>query len=286
MLGRGVYKNTPNHEVPLRVAAFTTLLFANILSALAGASASEANRACALLPTSFYSETEKVEIRDWCALPMRTRNQLPSHYWFRQKDYQLFLRAQPLAPQAAASEYWQDQKVSALLNQRRACQFYSMISPSVQSGRVVSDTRLRIVMDAEDMLAHCEQLADLMVQGIEPRCSVIELAGHATQPVGLDTVLSFSYPSRSLTTAIGRCLRKVSDQNAGLVTSTCGGERDADGFLHFWRGKQREQQNLSDILGMPILSGIGPVRFASRYGPNGVEAIGGWALTYPRKQLR
>lgn len=131
------------------------------------------------------------------------------------------------------------------------------------------------------MLDQCEQIGSLIESGLEEPCSVIELAGHSTQAVGLDTVLGSEYPSQTLIKTIGECLRRISNEGVEVVTSTCGGERDSDGILHYWPRKDQAQQILSNVLKMPIISGIGPVRFASRFGPNGVEAVEGWTVSYP-----
>lgn len=265
--------------------AIVFLALSLFLSLRASAAKSEARRACSLLRTSFYSDAEKEDIQSWCALPARTRNLLAPQYWFRHAEYQIYLRRFPVVPQAKASADLDDKKVSEILDRSHACQFYSMISPSVQSGRVSGSRRLRIVMDADDMLDQCDQIGSLIASGLEEPCSVIELAGHSTQAVGLDTVLGSEYPSKTLIKTIGECLRNISNEGVELVTSTCGAERDSEGFLHYWPGKDQEQQKLSNILKMPIISGVGPVSFASRFGPNGVEAVGGWTISYPRSRV-
>ncbi|MBC7371420.1 MAG: hypothetical protein H7326_07645 [Bdellovibrionaceae bacterium] len=252
----------------------------------ATAGPAESARACKLLATDYYSKSEKEEIQILCRLPARTQLRLPNQYWYRHSDYQKFIRSHPLTPQAIAMSDLDDARVSRILNHPKACQFYSMISPSVQSGRVVVRERVRIVMDAEDLLLQCQNFASSIRNGGVAACGVIELAGHSTQAVGLDGVLDFEVQNKDILKQLGSCFRKIVLPNGGVVTSTCGGERDSDGILHYWRGKAPAQQGLSDILGLPIISGIGPVRFASEFGANGAAAVGGWTLTYPRKVVR
>ena len=274
---------------------FVVILLLSSLAFSAHATESEAIRACALLKTSYYSQNQKEDIQFYCNLPLKTRNILPSVYWLRSREYQKnFLLKQPTTPQAARSLNQGkrgDVYVSQILNSPQACQFYSSISPSVQSDRVAQGPRLMIVQDAEDLLKKCENLNSLITEGKVSRCSVIELAGHSTESVGLDTIIGIDYalgekrihPEPWLMGEISRCFKKVLVENGGIVASTCGGEKADDGKYHYWKSKSAAQQELSNLLELPIISGIGPVRFASQYGPNGVEAVSGWTLTNPVK---
>lgn len=271
------------------------ILLFSFLALVAHANQSEAVRACALLKTSYYSKSEKEDISFYCALPEKTQNILPSVYWLRAREYQkTFLLKQPTTPQASRNlpqGQRGDRHVSQILNNPQSCQFYSSISPSVQSKRVAQGPRLMIVQDAEDLLKKCENFKTLINDGKISRCSVIELAGHSTESVGLDTVIGVDYalgekrihPEPWLMGEISRCFKQILIENGGIVASTCGGEKADDGKYHYWKSKSLAQQELSNLLEIPIISGIGPVRFASQYGPNGAEAVSGWTLTYPMK---
>lgn len=277
----------------LRETASLILLTYWIIGSSASATELEARRACARVSENYYSAEQKEDIAFYCALPEGTKHLLPDTYWLKPDDYeQSFLLKQPKvsqAPRNMGNNGEDDARVSQSLNNPNACQFYSLISPSVQSGRVSEKARLSLVAGPEDLLAKCESFADKIHSGKMKHCSVIEMAGHSTQSVGLDTVIGIDYsqdkkqvyPDSLLMNKISKCFKEILERNGGIIFSSCGGEKAADGAYRYWKNKAEAQQELSNILQLPIISGIGPVHFASKYGANGTEAVGGWTSTSP-----
>lgn len=258
----------------------------------------DARRACSHVSDTYYSAEQKEDIAFYCRLPEDTKNSLPKIYWLKPDVYEkTFLLKQPKVTQASRNmghNGEDDKRVSDTLNNPNVCQFYSLISPSVQSGRVSEKPRLALVGGPQDLLQKCEFMSEQIQSGKMERCHVIEMAGHSTQSVGLDTVIGVDYshgkkqiyPDSVLMAKISQCFKKILEKDGGIIFSSCGGEKATDGVYRYWPKKAEAQQELSNILQLPITSGIGPVHFASQYGVNGSEAVGGWTTTSPLPDSR
>lgn len=251
--------------------------------------------ACKILETPYYHEKQKEDLQYYCSLPASTQAEIPSHYWLSLNDYETqFLNKTPTTPQAprnvATDKQDDNAVVSAFLNDPNICQFYSIISPSVQSKRVSATDRLDIISTPQDLLNKCELFHTKIKNNETTKCSSIEFAGHSTQSIGLDAVIGISYqdnkktmfPDKSLLSKVGHCLKKIMEPKGKIIFSTCGGEQATDGKYHFWPKKQQAQQELSNLFGLTIISGIGPVHFSSEYGHNGSESNDGWTITKPK----
>lgn len=271
------------------------------IPALASASVLEkADRICNGPERHTYSSDEKGELQYLCALPERVKRNVPEVYWMEPTEYQKWLSGQSEKPTASCNfgknEKEGDQTVNRMVLEPNGCHFYSSISPSVQKNKISrEDPRTKIVWDFDDLMSQCRTIATAIESG-QPRCHVIEFAGHATQSVGLDTIfgvqsgkrLEYS-PSENALQRLGRCLRRIADKKAYVVFSVCGGDRvatrpEGSGVSHYWPGKSVAQQRLTAIFELPILSGIG---FVDGTPEGGVTAEGGWHLTeFPRTAVR
>ncbi len=236
-------------------------------------------------PVDAYEE----EQRYLRALPQQVLKNLPEHYFWDADAYQNWLRNQsPLGAKDNFAAHFpgRDEFVSGLVMDTNSCHFYSMISPSVQSDRVVRGFRNRIVSDFGDLLAQCDQLRVGIREKRLSKCSSIEFAGHSTQSTGLDTVFGIDLsrgqetilPSEGSVRELGKCLRSVSARDAKVVMSVCGGETSKNpdgtwGRKFHWAGKEESQRKLAALLKMPVLAGVGPV-FGTSNG--GVASPDGW----------
>lgn len=223
-----------------------------------------------------------------CELPHRVKENIPEVYWWADEKYQKWLAELPAKGQAPAnfgkSHLDSHEKVNRLVLSPKACHFYSSISPSVQKKVVAQDSRTRIVLDHHDLLAQCRVLARKIKNRKIPPCSTIELAGHSTQSIGLDTVFGIDevkgnqvfIPSAKTIDEIGSCFRAIAAKGAHVVFSTCGGDKDVAGGKRFWPGKLRAQSRLREMIQLPIISGVGIVEGTKE---GGVACDDGWHVT-------
>lgn len=238
------------------------------------------------------------ELHYFCALGEGTRQQIPDAYWLAPDPYQEWLARFPSRPQSLANlapTFKQGhQKANELVLHPEACRFYSIISPSVQKGSMdPHDPRTAIVSSTGELLESCQRLRQKQTRG-EPLCSTIEFAGHSTQSVGLDLIFGIHrtrnqttyFPSKEALLEVGACLRSISRIDAPVFFSTCGGDlaRDRDGkptgTTHFWPLKSRAQRELSQLLQMTVISGVGHVSGTEE---GGVRSDWGWHFTaYPQ----
>lgn len=267
-----------------------------VFSSTLSATEHVASAACRSLDGSFYSDEDREELGEYCAYPLVVRNNLPNIYWLPHPHYQSFLNSLPDQAQAPRNFSAQggndDAEVSRWLDERSACHFYSSISNSVISGYVNESDRTKIVTDLSHFLSVCTDMRAKIDAGEMQPCSTLEIAGHSTQAIGLDTVFGIDYnfkrrnvfPSEWEMGVLSMCLKNISTPNTVIVMSTCGAERNDQGEYHYWRHKESAQQEWSNFMGRAVLSGIGPVRGTDDYGENGVESPQGWHLSLP--QLR
>jgi len=249
--------------------------------------------ACAKASQPGFSTGAGDELPYFCALPERVKKKVPEVYWWPQERYQTWLVS--LHPKPASLNFGKDpkdshQKANAMILDPKACHFFSSISPSVQRKAVdLKDPRTKIVLDDDDLLAQCQGLSKEFKRSGAPLCSVIEFAGHSTQSVGLDTVLGIDeqqgkkivIPSPKRVREIGQCLRNISAKGAAVFFSTCGGDLaySKDGGprqTYFWPGKEAAQKELTQLLKMPVISGIG---FVDGTPEGGVTCDEGWHLS-------
>lgn len=274
-------------------------MIAILILALAGQAQAASGRwakACEEIGRPDFRADTDDERPYFCSLPDRVKMNIPEVHWWPSERYQKWLRALPRDP-AATLNLGKDAreshlKANAYVLAADACHFFSSISPSVQkNASYLKDPRTKIVLDAQDLLARCRDFGDAFAKDKQPLCSAIEFAGHATQSVGLDTVFGIDEkdgrevltPSRNGLKEIGDCLRSISRPGAVVLFSTCGGDKEVgkDGALgpaHFWPGKESAQRELSKLMQMPIVSGIG---FVDGTPEGGVTCDEGWHLSKP-----
>jgi len=263
------------------------LTFFTLLATAAISAPSLMEKTCAEVTRPGYVVQANDELPYLCALPERVKKNVPEVYWLPSDQYQTWLKRFPKKPSAQLN-FGKDlkeshRKVNELVLHQHACHFYSSISPSVQAKVVTKTTpRTKIVLDFADLMDECEAFK----RAAGHKCSVIEFAGHSTQSVGLDTVFGIDEqkgahrlvtPSKEKLSDLGRCLREISEKNAVVVFSTCGGDAElATKKLRYWPGKAAAQRDLAALFGMPIVSGIGSVGGTDE---GGAACDQGWHLT-------
>ncbi len=241
-------------------------------------------------------QTEADDERPYlCQLPQRIKKNVPELYWWSPEKYVAWLKTFSLKPTATLN-LGNDLKEShrlanAYVLDPNACHIYSSISPSVQKNApYLKNKRTWITLDSQDLLLKCEEIGQTLAKNGEPLCSVIELAGHSTQSIGLDTVFGIDErkgkkvitPSKDYLKSLGKCLKTISSYQAPVFFSTCGGDIEVVspglGPTHYWPGKEKRQQELADLFQMPVISGIG---FVDGTPEGGVTCDNGWHLSEP-----
>lgn len=242
----------------------------------------------------FQAETDD-ERPYLCQLPERIKQNVPDLYWWSPEKYLTWLRTFSLkstAPLNLGKDLKESHKLAnAYVLDPNACHIYSSISPSVQKNApYLKEKRTWIAIDAPDLLQKCEAIGKTFAENRSPLCSAVELAGHSTQSIGLDTVFGidqregkiFITPSAEYLKQLGHCLRKISVPGAPVFFSTCGGDKEVTksgvGPTHFWPAKAKHQKELAALFRMPVISGIG---FVDGTPEGGVTCDDGWHLSKP-----
>lgn len=276
-----------------RLFLATLLLVAQLVTQLLYSTEDVANYACNAVSGPLYTDSDREEISEYCAYTKIVRDNLPNVYWLPSRYYQKFLNNLPIEKQASNNLFTEmnaDAEMSRILDKAEACHFYSSISNSVLGGYVAESERTKIITDIHDLILECTEMRNKILNGDFKSCSVIEFAGHSTQAIGLDTVFGVDYnfgskkvfPNQNDINKVAECVQSIAAPQAWITMSTCGGERNENGIYHYWKNKEKAQQDFANLMKLPIVSGIGPVRAASKYGENGVESPHGWHISYPQ----